>query len=344
MTGVLTPAYSLVLGSQRWTQQVVDARLVLAAAPSLNTLNLRLPASAPLSADLGDVATLSFTNDEQDETVFSGTIAGIDHRLDAICVAALDAGGLLAQFRPNDTYEQVTAGNVTRYLCDGAGVDPGDIADGVALVYYAADSSRTALEHITRVSAWSGAMARVSADNRLETVVVNATQADLALKFGRELHSIHSRRLSAPVKSFTIAGESGVGDTAAADAFRPSTDFFAGNRPPGPSLDRRWRSEPALRTASAAGTAGAALQRGYTAGRERGTLEAFLLPKLRPGTIVEVHTLPDGLPSGPLWLHRVQHSFGPRGAVTRADFYKGGDSFDPMALLGSLSGAIGGLL
>jgi hypothetical protein len=238
----------------------------------------------------------------------------------------------------------VTAGNVTRYLCASVGVETGDIADGVSLVYYAADDARTALDHISRVCGWSGAMARVSADNRLETVVVNATQAEVALKYGREIQRLQYRKSLAPITSFTVTGESGVGDTAAADALRPTTDFFAGHRPPGPAVDARWRSEPALRTPTAAGTASAALQRRYTAGRERGTLHAFLQPGLRPGSIVEVHGLPDGLPSEPLWLHRVEHSLGSRGALTRADFYKGGDAFDPAALLGSLLGAIGGLL
>src|SRR5207249_2304989 len=140
--------------------------------------------------------------------------------------------------------------------------------------------------------------------------------------------------------------ESGAGSTSAAEAFRPTTDFFGGNRPDGPSATSRWLAEPALRTASGAGTAGAALKRAYDSSRETGRMDAFLQPDLRPGTIVQIQDLPDGLPAGPLWLYRVQHWIGTdgAGAGTRAYFHKGGDAFDPASLLGSLIGAIGSLI
>src|SRR5262249_8599656 len=148
-----------------------------------------------------------------------------------------NAGGTLAQVRPAATYEQITAGNVVRNLCDDAGVDAGDVADGVSLVYYAADPSRTSFEHIARVCGWSGAMARISADNRVESVVVNATEAELALLYGREVVSFESRKLPASISSFTVAGESAASDPSAPEASRPTTDFFAGNRPAGPAAD-----------------------------------------------------------------------------------------------------------
>jgi len=343
MTSLLSPGYTLTLGSQQWKEQLLRIELSLAAAPSLDSLSAWLPAAAPLSAAVGDPAALTLNSGETEKPVFAGAIAAILRSLDGIHVTALNAGGDLAQYRPAVTYEQVTAGRVARYLCHDAGVDVGDVADGVSILYYVADPSRTALDHIARVCGWSGAMARVSADNRLESIVVDATQADVALRYGREIHSIENRKFPAPITSFTVAGESGVGDTSSPDAFRSSIDFFAGNRPDGPSRAARWRSEPALRTAEAAGTAGAAHQRAYSSTRERGRLTAFLQPELRPGTIVEVQSLPDGLPSGPLVVYRVMHVVGTRGAVTRADFHKGGDSFDPRTLLGSLLGAAGGL-
>ena len=343
MTSLLTPGYTLTLGSQQWTKQIIRIDVSLAAAPGLDSLAALLPAAAPLKADLGDPAALTLNNGETEKPVFTGTIAAIQRSLDGIHLTAFDAGGDLAQFRPATTYEQVTAGSVVRYLCGDAGVDVGNVSDGVSLVYYVADPSRSALDHVARVCGWSGAMARVSADNQLESIVVNATQADLALKFGREIHAIENRRLPSRVTSFTVAGESGVGDTSSSDALRPAIDFFAGHRPDGPALKARWRSEPALRTAAAGGTAGAALQRAYKSSRERGELTAFLQPALRPGTIIEVQSLPDGLPSGPLLVYRVRHDLGDGDATTHASFYKGGDSFDPESLLGSLLGAIGGL-
>ena len=89
----------------------------------------------------------------------------------------------------------------------------------------------------------------------------------------------------------------------------------------------------------AAATAGAALKRQYDASRNAGRLRAFLQPKLRCGTVLEIQQLPEGMPGGPLWVSRVRITRWVRGAYTTARFYKGGDSFDPLALLGSLAAA-----
>ena len=344
MTSLLQPGYTLTLGSQRWTEQLIALELTLAAAPALDGLTATFPAEAPLKAAPDDPADLTLASGEKQEAVFSGTIASIRRSPEAIRVRALNAGGVLAQVRPAITWEQATAGTVIRNLCDEAGVDAGDVEDGISLAYYAADPSRTALDHIARVAAWSGAMARISPDNRVESVVINATRAEVALKYGRELRTLEQRKAPTAIQSFTVAGESGAGDASSPDALRPTTDFFAGNRPAGPSKGNCWRSEPALRTAAAAASAAAAVQRSYSAGRESGIFTAFLQPDLRPGTVFEIHEAPAGLPSGPMWVESLVHTIGRNGAVTRARFCKGGDSFDPLALLGSLAGALKGLL
>ena len=344
MTSLLQPGYTLNLGSQQWTNQLLQLDLTLEAAPLIDVLNVRLPAAAPISADIGDPAELTLDSGEKNEKVFTGQIASIGRSFSDIVVCVVNAGALLARFRPASTYEQITAGNVVRSLCDDGGVDTGSIEDGVSLTFYAADPSRTAWQHTARVCGWSGAMARVSNENEVESVVVNASEADVALKYGREILNIRQWKLDAPITSFVGVGESGAGSTSSPEALRPTTDFFGGSPPDGPSATSRWFSEPALRTAAGASSAAASLQRTYNNSRESGKMEAFLQPDLRPGTILEIQDLPDGLPSNPLFIYRIQHSLGRRGGRTQAHFYKGGDTFDPMALLGSLAGSIGGLL
>jgi hypothetical protein len=344
MTSLLQPGYTLNLGSQQWTQQLLQIDLKLEAAPLLDILTVRLPAAAPLSASIGDAVELTLNSGEKEAKVFTGVIDAIRHGFGEMRVSALNAGAELARFRPAATYEQITAGNVLRALCGDAGVDTGEVDDGISLAFYAADPSRSALEHVARVCGWSGAMARISNENRVESAVVNATQPDVALKYGREILDTCQWKLMSKIESFVVVGESGTGSTSAPEALRATTDFFGGSPPNGPSPKSRWASEPALRTVSGARTAGAALQRAYNSSRENGRMEAFLQPDLRPGSILQIRDLPDGLPSGPLWLYRVQHWIRRNGAGTRAHFYKGGDAFDPMALLGSLAGAIGSLL
>ena len=339
MASLLQPSYTLTLGSQQWTNQALAIEVELGAAPLVDTVAIRFPAGAPLSSAEGDPAVLSLGNGEATADVFTGTIDSVQRSAREIRVTALNGGGILARFRPATTYEQITAGNLVRSLCDDAGVETGDIDDGVALTFYAADPGRSALNHIERVCSWGGSMVRFSSDNKLEAPVINATVAESALRYGREILSIENVRQPAHTRQFTVAGESGVGDTAAPEAFRMTTDFFAGNAPDPPSIERRWRSEPALRTAQTAARAGAATERIYNSSRERGRFHAFLLPALRPGGVLEIQDLPDGLQKGPIWLYRIRHRVRHDGAVTTAYFCKGGESFDSSALLGASGGA-----
>jgi hypothetical protein len=340
MTSIVRPAYTLTLGNQQFTSQAMEIRVTLDLAPVPDSIVATFPSNVKLDGAPGDAATLKLGNGESDDAVFAGTIAAIDRRFDEVCVRALDAGGTLAAYRPAATYEQVTAGDVAKSLCGDAGVDTGDIDDGVDLAFYAADPSRNAYEHIARVAEWSGAIARVSAEGELDMFVLDATAADLALRYGRELLAIRQESRPSSVDSFVVAGESGAGSTSAPEALRPSTDFFAGNRPDAPARAARLASAPALRTAAGAASAGASQQRGYAASRFRGSFDAFLLPLLRPGTIVEMHDLPGAMSGDLIWLRRVSHVVRRDGAVTRAAFARGGDAFDPMALLGSLAGAL----
>jgi len=339
MGAPLQPRYTLDVAEQRWTEQALEIRLLLAPAPLLDILEVRFPPQAPLAAAPGDPALLTLDSGEKQATVFTGQVVAIASRVTGIRLRALDAGGLLARARTAAAFEGISAGNLVRSLCAETGAEVGEVDDGPTLAFYAAEPARTLWEHVGRVVAWGGALAAVSPQNRVVTRVVNASAAEIALRYGRELLELSSARHDAPLAATTVAGEAGAGDAAAPEAFRPTTDFFAGNRPEGPAPDRRWLSEPALRTVKAAGVAGAARQRAYDASRLRGSFAAFLQPDLRPGSVIQIQDAPDG-PHDVLWLHQVEHRLARDGALTRARFYRGGDSFDPSALLGSLAGLL----
>jgi hypothetical protein len=344
MTSLLAPTYSVRLGAQIWKEQLLRLELTVTASPGIDVLNVILPAKAALDAALDDDAEVTLNSGEQEQKVFTGKISALQRSHDCIKVRAVNAGGVLCRYRPAVTYENATPATVIRNLSNDAGVSVGSLEAGTALAFYVADPCRTAWEHIHRVSSWCGAMATVSADNKVESTVVNATQADIALQHGREFLRLARTQSKAALETFVVAGESGAGSVSSPEAHRPITDFFAGNRPDDPSPTVVWSWEPALRTVSAAAAAGAARKRAYAAKSDRGAFSAFLQPRLRPGVILELKELPKGLTDGPVWIHSVRHTISDEGATSRVEYFKGGDSFDPLALLGSLAGAIGGLL
>lgn len=344
MSPLLAPSYSLLLGDRLWKEQLMRLNLTLTAAPGIDVLSAVLPAKASPGVAVKDDVELTINSGELEEKVFQGTVSAIRRSHASIEVKALNAGGALCRYRPAVTYENATPASVVRNLASDAGVLTGSLETGAELAFYVADPSRTAWDHIYRVNSWCGAMVTVSAQNAVESKVVNAATAERALRHGRELLSLARSQTTASIESFVVAGEAGAGSVSADGVHRPTTDFFAGNRPDGPSPRVAWVWEPALRTPSSAATAGAALKRVYGAKTDRGVFTAFLQPKLRPGGILELRDLPDGLAAGPVWIHTVRHIISHAGAVSHVEYLKGGDSFDLAALLGSFAGAIGGLL
>ena len=166
----------------------------------------------------------------------------------------------------------------------------------------------------------------------------------MALRHDREVLGISQRKVGPLVSAYVVAGEAGASSESPPDAARPTSDFFAGDRPDGPGVGNRWSFEPAFRTADAAAVAGAAQQRVAQSARHRTVLDTWLLPAVRPGTVVRLDELPSGLAAGPHWVERVTHSIGPRGATSRILLAEGGPAFDPLAMLASLAGALGSLL
>jgi hypothetical protein len=343
-SSLLAPAYALNVGSQGFTKQLLAVDLELLAAPLLDHLVVRLPAAAPLDAAVGDPVTLSLDGGEGAHAVFTGVVSCIRRDASTTTVAALDAGGALAALRPATTYEQASAGTVIAALCADAGVETGSIEDGPALTFYVADPGRSALEHVARLAGWAGALAAVNGEGALDVKVVVGVDPEVALRYGREVLDLEGIETAGPVTSFVVAGESAAGDAAQPESLRPTRDFFGGSRPDGPSRTALWSWEPALRTPAAASTASSALTRQYRSSRSRALLHALLVPQLRPGTVLEIQDVPSGLPAGPFWIDRVSHSLSANGAYTRARLSAGGHALDPSGLLGSLAGAVKGLL
>jgi hypothetical protein len=340
---VLAPAYGVTLGDQLWTSQAVELVVELEAAPLINVARVAFPTSAPLAATLGDAAVIALDGGAGDGsvTVLTGVVRAVTRGLDTTIVECIDAGALLAALRPASTFEQATAASVIGALCADAGVDVGELDPGPTMAAYVADPARSALDHIARLTAWSGALAGVEGNGELATRVVDGAQADLALRYGREIVSLRQRRVAVPVRSQVVAGDPRASSPAPPEASRPTSDFFAGDRPAGPGPGSRWTFEPALRTPESASIASAARQRSATSTQLRTMLHAWLLPALRPGTVVRLDDFPDEVGGGLHWVERVTHRVGPAGSTTTARLAEAGPAFDPMALLASAAGAIG---
>jgi hypothetical protein len=339
---MLTIGHTLVLGNRELTSHAVRIRCERAVAPGVGRLRVRLPyvggSDSGLPAAVGDDVRLDLDGGDVawgSATVFTGTVAALRHGPDGVEVLAGDASWALAQFRPATTYEGQTAGAVVSALAGDAGVATGDIDDGPTLPAYVADGATTGWEHVARLAAWSGADGWVTATGEVALRARDATTADAALRWGRELLAAGAVEAGVPASGVSAAGEGPGPADDRPGAFR----FTATGSPPAPPVAVRYR--PGLRATDVAGGATTAWLTRETTRRRPVVLETFLLPQVGPGDVLEVQDAPVPVPL--LQVRRVEHRVDAAGGRTRIVARAGADA-DLLGQLGSLLGQLGGLL
>lgn len=340
----LAPSLSVTIGNLRYDTHALELRACLDWLPRGGSVTVSLPAGVRFEAVAGDDASMDLDGGEGTETIFTGKVLAVRRDFRRIRVTLADAAADLAAYRPSQTFEKQNAGRVIRTLASDAGVTAGSIDVDIDLPAYVAHPWRTAAEHIAELARLGGAIAFIDADNRLQAPARPSGQPVSALLYGREILSYSCREIEAPNPQRYAIGFGPAGSGSAPDALRPSLDFLPSSAAAGGVGVIRYPM-PVLRTPTAASDASTALQTANAARGRRLRAHCFLLPALRPGDVIEVQSLPDGLSGGPWLLTRVSHELraGSGGRTTIE-----AEDADAASLLSDLLGAalsgLGGLL
>jgi len=337
----LTPALSATFGNLRYDTQAVACSACLDLLPRGSSFRLLLPAGVRFEAVAGDDAELTLDGGEGAATVLRGTVRHVRRTVDGIEVEAADAGAALAAYRPSASFDKPTAAQVIRKLAADSAVDIGRIEVDLDLPAYIAHPGRQAAEHVAALALLGGAYACTGDDGRLQVLPLPEGPADSALRYGRELLHYEVAVENPPSPQRWAIGAGPAGSASAPDALRPTPDALpASAAAGGPGV---WRQPtPLLRTARAADTASQALSSAASATRL--VAEGFLMPALRPGQVIEVQDLPDGLSGGPWFLTRVEHELHQGQGRTRLEARSAAPPTGLGGLLGAAAAAIGGLL
>jgi hypothetical protein len=339
----LAPALSVTLGNLRYDTHVASANICLAFLPRGNSAEVALPSNVRFEAATGDKGLISLDGGEGANTVLTGKVHSIRREFDFIRVIIADTADLAA-YRPSETLEGQDAKSVVNTLASDVSVSTNDVDIDLDLAVYVAHPCRTAAEHIALLAELGGSIAYAEGDGSLNVKQRPSGPASAALKYGREVVTYETRSAGALSPKRFAMGFGPAGSGGADGALRPSVSAIPGSAEDGGV--GVWRmTAPLMRVPSAATTASGALQSGAAAQTERVTANCFLLPSLRPGTVIEVQELPDGLSTGPWLLTCVQHTFDRGSGTTRFWGETASASSSLLGdLLGAAAGAIGGLL
>lgn len=347
----LGPAVSVTLGNLRYDSQAIEVWCHLGLLPDVGRCRVVLPASVRFEAAPGDDAEVTLDGGDGDgpgasAVVLTGKVRGSRRTATTIEVLVADGGAELARFRPATTYTGQDAAAVVQALAGDAGVDVSGADVDLPLAFYVADQSRTAADHVAVLADLGGATATFDGSGGITVRSWPDGQADAALKWGREFVGYDVRTWAAPDATPVRVGFGPAGSASEPTALRQTTDPLDGGADD-PGATAVWLATPALRVPAAVTTAGTGAASRQASGGTRVRATCFLLPTLRPGAVVEVQDVPDGVDGGP-WLvtsvtHRVRA--GTAGTtVFEGDKAGAGSGGGPGGLLAAAAGAIGGAL
>jgi hypothetical protein len=335
----LKPTCTVTLGNLKYDAHISALSASLTTLPGVNQVRFGLPAGVSIEALPGDAATVELDGGEGSQTVLTGKVQGLSHHFHETEVWLADGGAMLSALHPAATYEKQAADEIVRALGSEAGVDVGEVDLDLPLAVYVAGQERSAAEHIAYLASLGGGVASFNAEGTLDIHQWPSGQADLALLYGREIIACQARQSPPPTQQVVLGyGPAGAAD--APNALRHSLKPLPENAP-SPGKDAIWRSVPLLRTPQAVKTASQGLNQALGAASNRVHCQAFLLPQLRPGLVVEIQEAPTPV-EGPWLIQRVSHRISPIGAAMT--YFDGVSAGESGSLLGDLLSAIGGLL
>jgi prophage tail gpP-like protein len=333
-------AATVRLGRLEYDRHVVRVDVTLATLPGIDRADVTLPATVRFEAEPGDTAELDLDGGDGAARVLTGTVAAVDHTAGlapqgTIRVRLVDAGANLAARRPSTTFRAMTTTEVIERLARPEATDLRHDG-GAPYPVYVVDQRRTAAEHVAELAGLGGAIASVAPDGRVTVTARPTGPPTVALRYGRDLTSYRVDQ-PRPAPATPIA----VGHGGGTEGLVPTTDPLTGGAAD-PSGTTHWLPHARLRSPDAVASATTELQAAAAARTRRLTAEGWLLAHLRPGQLVAVQDLPDGLPDGPWLLRRVHHRLDVSGGrtVLRAEVGGAGAA----GLLGLARGLAGALL
>lgn len=334
----LTTAATVTLGRLQYTVQVRSVSISLAALPGIDSAQVTVAAGVRVDALPGDDAVIELDGGEGAATVLTGVVDRVERQHGGTLVSVTDAGAALAATRPSETYNGLPAMRIIAELASAAGVSTGVVAAALQTSAYVADPRRTGAQHVAELAARAGTVATIDGEGRLNVLPWPVGLPTVALRRDREFLALTTSTHAAG-HEFASVGAGGAGVALAPDAWLVNTQPVTNADDPDPH--RTWRADMVLRTQVDVDLANRSTATRRAAATRRLDATCWLQPARRPGDVVQVQETQHDDEAGPWLLTHVHHELAWDGAVTRLEGVTAGSVDD---LLGSLAGAIGGLL
>ncbi|HEU4561830.1 MAG TPA: hypothetical protein VFS20_28655 [Longimicrobium sp.] len=313
---MLNVAYKVTLGTDEYTSgdaaaPVLAVRSEAAFAVPVNACRIALHGLAQVSAAAGDPVSVQLGYGDALETVFTGTVASVQHGLGRIEVEAVGALAQLAAWRVNLLYEQETAGGIVSDVLGQLNIATGTVETGIKLPAFAMDDGRSAWAHLRGLAARCGFDFWADAEDKTQFRAYDPATTH-ALAYGADLLAWEHDARPAAWEGVEVLGESPAGQGQGDDA----SDWLTKQDVKGTAGETSGRilriADPAARTPNLAADVAAGTLVEWAA-KTRGTARVLGAPAIQLGDAVSFDKLPASDQNGDARVTAVRHRLDARG-------------------------------
>jgi phage protein D len=239
--------------------------------------------------------------------VLKGAVRAVESGIATCRIEGLSPMTALLDLRLHQTYEKQTVGGIVSDLAGQAGLDVGQVEDGIDLPVYVVDDSKNAYEHARILAAKCGFDLYLDVDNKLVFKPFEKTRADHTFEYGLHVLAVDVQRQEPAYRRVEVWGESPAssqGEDAASWLTKKPQDFVGRAGSGEPLLRVQDRS---IRTKAAAEASAQARLRQIEREALTGSLTVLGAPQVKLGDAVEVKGMPDAGANGIYQVRRIQH-------------------------------------
>lgn len=303
---MLHPGYSIKMGSRTIEPSsndllslTVDLHL---ATPADSCRMLLRPGKWTSNLERENPVTISLGYEDDLQPVFAGSLDSIERGLSSIRTFALGGCLKLLDLRVNEIYTDQTAGDVVKDLAGKAGLDVGDVQDGLDLPSYYVDNSYNAYDHVRELAERCAFDVYVTPDGKLVFKEYKPAETH-PLEYAKNIISIEAAFEKPTYTSVKAYGESPASRKGDDTSHWLTKDDVSGEVGSGNQLEI---VDPAIRDTDTAEKVAKARLKVLSLSKFF-KLVVVGSPKIRLGDAVEVKKMPDDALNGELKVMRVEH-------------------------------------
>ncbi|MDJ0753555.1 MAG: hypothetical protein QNJ45_08575 [Ardenticatenaceae bacterium] len=266
---------------------------------------------------------LGYTDEDELTQVMKGGIVSVESGLSTSRIIGHSACRRLLLAVDNQTFENKTAAQIVRELCDGAGVSVAKTDTGITFPAYVIDGRRDLYRHLQNLADLSGLELYFNPEGELVMEKFTSGNTIHVLKYAEHIIAVDQVQIDPQAGEVVAFGESPAGGQAA-EAWAWLTKDFSGNKGrAGTGNPPRLLERPVLRTAEAAQTAAESVSHRSSQRTVRGRLKIAGRPQIKLGDAVRLTEIPEESLNGDFQVRSVTHRLSKRCGFTTTLTFQG---------------------